>query len=209
MRTFFALATLAVLSCDSHPPAGTARVNVQEKDAVKEDFEKENAKWKFALGHWERRKSGDGWVLAKTGDHKTYNVALLEDQRYSDVDVRVRYRPVSGEVDASGGIIFRAQDAENYYVVRANALEDNFRLYKTVQGRRTQIAGTRVTTPPLGAWHTLRLVAKGDHIQAYSNDELLIDHHDDTFKEGWVGLWTKADSVTEFDDLAVTDVAGR
>ena len=90
-------------------------------------------------------------------------------------------------------------------------LEDNFRLYATVAGSREQIASTKVDAPELGKWHTLRVVAVGDHIQAYLNDHLLIDHRDSRFAFGRMGLWTKADAVTQFRDFTVTGfpVSGR
>ena len=116
----------------------------------------------------------------------------------------MRFRPVSGREDASGGIIFRAKDGQNYLLVRANALENNFRLYSIVNGKRSTIASARVTEPKLGVWHTIRVVTAGPKIQAYLNGAMLLDHQDKTFAEGWVGLWTKADSVTEFSDLEVT-----
>src|SRR5262245_21182677 len=139
MNRIAAVLALALASCDGRAPArDTAKLDVASPEAVTvmDDFERENPKWSFALGHWERRRASDGWVLAKTGEHQTYNVALLEDRRFADVDVRVRFRPISGAIDASGGIVLRAQDAQNYYIVRANALEGNFRLYATTKGDR-------------------------------------------------------------------------
>jgi hypothetical protein len=118
----------------------------------------------------------------------------------------VRFRPISGKEDASGGIILRAKDGRNYFLVRANALENNFRLYTIVNGKRSTIASARVTEPKLGEWHRIRVVAKGPRIQAYLDDALLLDHEDKTFTGGWLGLWTKADSVTEFADLEATGV---
>ena len=115
----------------------------------------------------------------------------------------VRFRPISGKEDASGGIIFRAKDGRNYFLVRANALENNFRLYTLVNGKRSTIASARVTEPSLGAWHSIRVVALGPKIQAYLNGTLLLDHSDKTFTDGWLSLWTKADSVTEFADLEI------
>src|SRR3989442_9836582 len=110
---------------------------------------------------------------------------------------------------ASGGIIFRASDGRNYLLVRANALENNFRLYTIVNGKRSTIASARVTEPRLGTWNTIRLVAKGPRIQAYLNDALLLDHEHKTFTSGWVGLWTKADSVTEFADLEISGTPAK
>jgi hypothetical protein len=162
-----------------------------------DDFEKDNPKWKFASGKWERR----GGVLAQTAETQPWAVAILEDRKFGDVDVSVKFRPLSGKEDASGGLLFRARDAKNYYLVRANALEDNFRLYTIAEGRRSQLASAKVDAPKLGEWHTIRVVAKGSKIQGWLDGKLQIDHEDKTFVEGYVGLWTKADSVTEFDDL--------
>src|SRR2546421_8316851 len=90
-----------------------------------------------------------------------------------------------------------------YYVIRANALEDNFNLYYYDRGSH-QITGARVKAPALGQWHKLRTTAEGDHIMGWLNDQLLIDHRDSRFASGQVGLWTKADSITAFDDLVVS-----
>ncbi len=196
-------------ACDSNAPsADTPRLSItaQDKVTIKEDFEKDNPKWRFASGSWERRKSG---VLAQTSKDNAFNVALLEETKFSDVDVTVRFKPISGSEDASGGLLFRAKDEKNHFLVRANALETNFRLYTVKDGKRGQIASTKVSAPALGNWHTIRVVAKGVKIQAYLDGKLLIDHEDKSFSEGWVGLWTKADSVTEFDDLEISGVAAK
>src|SRR6058998_4164453 len=180
-----------------------------EKITVKYDLGSENPKWKFMAGQWVRRASGGRQVLAQTVETQPWAVAVLEDQKFGDVDVTVRFRPISGKEDASGGIIFRAKDGRNYLLVRANALENNFRLYIIVNGKRSTIASARVTEPKLGEWNKIRVVAKGPKIQAYLDDSLLLDHEDKTFTGGWVGLWTKADSVTEFADLEVTGIPAR
>src|SRR2546427_3429570 len=180
-----------------------------EKTSMKDDLGKENPKWKFVAGKWTYRPSGGRQVLAQVVETQPWAVAILEDQKVGDVDVTVRFRPISGKEDASGGIIFRARDGRNYLLVRANALENNFRLYMIVNGKRSTIASARVTEPKLGEWHKIRVVAKGPKIQAYLDDSLLLDHEDKTFTGGWVGLWTKADSVTEFADLEVTGTPGK
>ena len=174
-----------------------------EKTSVKDDLGKENPKWRFVAGQWTHRPSGGRPVLAQVVETQPWAVAILEDRKFDDVDVAVRFRPISGKEDASGGIIIRAKDGRNYLLVRANALENNFRLYTVVNGKRSTIASATVAGPKLGAWHRIRVVAKGPKIQAWLNDSLLLDHEDKTFTGGWVGLWTKADSVTEFADLEV------
>jgi len=180
-----------------------------EKTTMKYDLGMEGGKWKFVAGQWVRRESAGRRVLAQTVETQPWAVAILEDQRLADVDVAVRFRPISGKEDASGGIIFRAKDGMNYLLVRANALENNFRLYTIVNGKRSTVASARVTEPKLGTWHRIRVVAAGPKIQAYLDDALLLDHQDKTFTEGWIGLWTKADSVTEFADLEVTGTVVR
>jgi len=176
---------------------------------MKDDLSKENPKWKFVAGKWTYRASDGRQVLAQVAETQPWAVALLEDQKFEDVDVTVRFRPVSGKEDASGGIILRAADGKNYLLVRANSLENNFRLYTMVNGRRSTIASARVTEPKLGQWHTIRVVAKGPKIQAYLDDALLLDHDEKNFTRGWVGLWTKADSVTEFADLEVAGTPAK
>jgi len=180
-----------------------------EKITMTYDLGAENPKWKFAAGQWVRRASGGRQVLAQTAATQPWAVAVLEDQKFEDVDVSVRFRPVSGKEDASGGIIFRAKDGRNYFLVRANALENNFRLYAIVNGKRSTIASARVEEPKLGTWHTIRVVATGPRLQAYLDNAPLLDHQDKTFTEGWVGLWTKADSVTEFADLEVSGTPAK
>ena len=180
-----------------------------EKITMTYDLGAENPKWKFAAGQWVRRASGGRQVLAQTAATQPWAVAVLEDQKFEDLDVSVRFRPVSGKEDASGGIIFRAKDGRNYFLVRANALENNFRLYAIVNGKRSTIASARVEEPKLGTWHTIRVVATGPRVQAYLDNAPLLDHQDKTFTEGWVGLWTKADSVTEFADLEVSGTPAK
>jgi hypothetical protein len=175
-----------------------------ETTTMKEDLGQENPKWKFVAGRWVRRASGGRQVLAQTAETQPWAVAILEDRKFDDIDVAVRFRPISGKEDASGGIIFRARDGRNYLLARANALENNFRLYTMIDGQRRVIASAKVTEPKLGEWHTIRVVAKGTKVQAYLDDVLRLDHDDRTFTGGYIGLWTKADSVTEFSDLEIT-----
>src|SRR5262245_20395510 len=143
----------------------TVALAAGETTTMKYDLGSENARWKFVTGQWVRRASGGRQVLAQTVETQPWAVALLEDRRFGDLDVSVRFRPISGKEDASGGIIFRAQDGRNYFLARANALENNFRLYTIVNGKRSTIASARVTEPALGTWHTLRVVATGPKIR--------------------------------------------
>jgi len=140
-------------------------------------------------------------VLVQRAVENQFNVVVAPGGPYTDVDVSVRFKPISGREDASGGIVFRFTDGR-YYVIRANALEDNFRLYYYDQ-KRYQLATAAVKPPALGQWHTLRVVAVANLIQAYLNSQLLLDHRDSRFRSGRVGLWTKSDSVTACDDLKI------
>ena len=206
MNIFLAVVMLLAVGsygASAAPEVQRIAITSPERVDMKDDLGKENPKWKFVAGKWTYRPSGGRQVLAQVAETQPWAIALLEDQKFDDLEATVRFRPVSGKEDASGGIIFRATDGRNYLLVRANALENNFRLYSMVNGRRSTIASARVTEPKLGDWHRIRVVAKGPKIQAYLNDALLLDHEDKTFTGGFIGLWTKADSVTEFTDLEV------
>jgi len=146
-------------------------------------------------------------VVAQTSTDKTdYRFPLLisDAGSFQDLDVSVKFKAVSGSIDRAGGLVFRLKDPNNYYIVRANALENNYRLYHVVNGRRSQFAGANLKVTS-GEWHELRVEAAGNKITCYYDGNKKIEATDDTFKDaGKVGLWTKADSVTYFDDLKVT-----
>lgn len=145
-------------------------------------------------------------VLAQTsteGPKPLFNLCVADGPRLADVDLTVAFKAVRGRIDQGGGLVWRYQDAKNYYVARGNPLEANLRVYRLVDGKRTQLKSSDIEVPAK-QWHKLRIVHKGDHIQCYLNGELEIDVKDDAIKEpGKVGLWTKADAVTSFDGLVV------
>jgi hypothetical protein len=172
---------------------------------VRFDFTRPFEGWETVTGKWAIEDvpgASQGKALVQHATNNAFNVSVAPGGPYTDVDVSVRFKPISGNEDASGGIVFRFSDGR-YYVIRANALEDNFNLYYYDRGRH-QITGSRVKAPALGQWHKLRITAEGDHIKGWLNDQLLIDHRDSRFTSGRVGLWTKADSITAFDDLVVS-----
>jgi hypothetical protein len=146
-------------------------------------------------------------VLAQTSTDKTdyrFPLAIADDGSFQNLEISVKFKAVAGEVDRAAGMVFRLRDANNYYIVRANALENNYRLYHVVSGRRVQFAGANVKVAS-SEWHELRVECVGNHIICYYDGEKKIDATDETFKEaGKIGLWTKADSVTYFDDLRVS-----
>jgi hypothetical protein len=143
-------------------------------------------------------------VVAETSGDRTndrFPLLILDGFEARDVQVSVAFKPVSGRVDQAAGIVVRLRDANNYYIARANALEGNVRLYKVVGGKRSQFAGKDVPIPS-GRWETLGLSVQGDRLEVRLNGEVLFEARDQTFKDaGKAGLWTKADSVTYFDDL--------
>jgi len=146
-------------------------------------------------------------VVAQTSTDKTdYRFPLLisDEGSFRDLDLSVRFKAVSGTIDRAAGLVFRLRDPNNYYIVRANALENNYRLYHVVNGRRSQFAGANLKVTS-GEWHELRVEAVGNRITCYYDGNKKIEGTDDTFKDaGKIGLWTKADSVTYFDDLKAT-----
>jgi len=148
-----------------------------------------------------------GSKVKQSATNSSYPLILLENKRVSSVDISVDFKPISGNIDASGGVVFRAVDSKNYYIVRANALENNFRLYTFKNGYRSQIATATVDRPALNKWHTIRVVADGNNIKAYLDGKLQIDHNDSTFTKGYIGLWTKEDSVTIFNNITLKDIS--
>jgi hypothetical protein len=156
-------------------------------------------------------------VLAQLSNDPTdgrFPLAILEKANFKDGELSVRTRAISGHVDQGAGLVWRYRDPNNYYLVRANALEDNVVLYKVERGRRSSIApkGTPRATygvkhkVPSQVWNTLRVTFQGPQFAVYFNGQKLFEVEDATFTEpGKAGLWTKADSVIHFDDFEVTE----
>jgi Domain of Unknown Function (DUF1080) len=140
-------------------------------------------------------------VLKQSGQ-ATFPICLRDDTSLKDGFVEVKFKPISGREDQAGGLLWRAKDANNYYIARANALEDNVTIYHTVNGRRTEKkrTNTKVTS---NEWHTLRVEFQANHFTVTLDGKKAIDWDDETFKDaGKIGVWTKADSVTLFDDFS-------
>jgi hypothetical protein len=142
-------------------------------------------------------------VLKQSGQG-TFPVCIKNDTSLKDGFVEVKFKPVAGKEDQAGGVIWRAKDSNNYYIARANALENNVTIYHTINGHRTEKKRTK-TTVATNQWHTLRVDFQGNHFTVTFDGKKAIEWDDDTFKEaGQVGVWTKADSVTLFDDFTYT-----
>ena len=209
-----ALTALGAYGLGSSPSARAAPPEIKMPDGVTEqkfDFEAKGIEsWTTIGGQWVVEDFPGAPIgkkaLLQRATKNEFNVIVAPPGPFTDMDVSVKFDPLSGKEDASGGIVFRFTDGK-YYVVRANAIEGNFRLYSYDRGRR-ELASASVKAPALGQWHTVRVVAVGDHVQAWLDGKLYLDHRDTRFKSGRVGLWTKADSITAFDDLSIRGVTG-
>ncbi len=139
-------------------------------------------------------------VLKQSGE-ATYPVCIKDSTNLKDGFVEIKFRPISVKENQAGGLIWRAKDANNYYVARANALEDNVTIYHTIQGRRTEKEPVSIKVAA-NQCHTLRVDFQNSYFTVTFDGKKAFDWDDDTFKDaGNVGVWTKADSVTLFDDF--------
>jgi len=142
-------------------------------------------------------------VLKQSGEvpGPSFPLCIKNDTSVKNGFVEVKFKPVSGKVDQAGGLIWRCQDADNYYIARANALEDNVTIYHAIKGKRVSFKNIDTPVAP-GVWHTLRVEFSGNKSTVIFDGKTVIEATDDSFKDaGKVGLWTKADSVTLFDDF--------
>jgi len=140
-------------------------------------------------------------VLRQSGQ-ATYPVCLKDDTSLKDGFVEVKFKPISGREDQAGGLVWRAKDSDNYYVARANALENNVTIYHTVNGRRTEKKRANLKVAG-NQWHTIRVEFEGAHFVVIADGHKTLEWDDQTFTQaGKVGVWTKADSVTLFDDFS-------
>lgn len=224
-----AVVIVFLLCCYSVLPTSHNVSASQAGDALVYDFERGDV-GKVAPGftagltggggpvRWELRETADApsgrKVVVQLSDDKTnrrYPILIRDDFSARDADVSVRFKTLSGKVDASGGIVWRYRDKGNYYVARANSLEGNVVAYKTEKGKRSNIGvkgkvyayGVKAQVPHR-QWNTLRVIAKGNLFEIHLNGRKVFEVEDDTFQgAGKVGLWTKADAMTEFDDLRV------
>lgn len=158
------------------------------------------------VGTWvvETEPNTKNHVLAQKSknDDDTFNIAFVDNTNFTDIDVSVRIKAVAGELDQGGGLIWRAGDAKNYYIARYNPVESNFRLYKVDAGVRTQFADATIKSDK--AWHTLRVTMTGPKMTCYFDGAPLLSAEDSTFTgPGKIGLWSKSDAQSLFDDLKV------
>jgi hypothetical protein len=141
-------------------------------------------------------------MMNKGAEH-AYKVVLAKDVTVSDLDLRVVFLAVGGKGDMGGGLMWRAADDRNYYLTRANPLEQNIRLYRVVKGVRKMIVNFDQTID-IKVWHRLRVKSQGCRIEVVFDEQRVFDLCDKTFMTGHIGLWTKSDAVTYFDDLRLS-----
>jgi hypothetical protein len=208
----FALpAMLAAAICPAQQPASGLKTFTFDADPVGSP----PAGFEFARtghgaeGKWVVRPDKDkpsNHVLVQEGADPTdyrFPLAVVKEGSYRDVALSVRARPVSGEVDQGFGMVWRYKDADNYYITRCNADEDNCTIYHTVKGSRRPFQNKPVKVAK-NTWHTIKLDAAGNHFVVWFDGTKVLDATDDTFRDaGRVGLWTKADSVIQFDDFTI------
>jgi hypothetical protein len=157
-------------------------------------------------GQWAVRAESDAPsqpnALCQTGIAE-YPALSLDSKPYADLTLVARFKPISGQTDRAAGLIFRVQDKDNYYILRANALENNVNFYIYRAGIRNTLKGGNSPVAS-GAWQELRVEVQGNQFRGFLNGQQVADVTDDACKTGGIGLWTKADSLTCFDSVEVT-----
>jgi hypothetical protein len=205
---FVALVSAATALCGAEGAYRTIRFGKDELGKLPAGWKAdrtgkgEGSVWQVVADDTAPSKSGR--VLAQTaaGPSPLFNLCVLQDSSFTDVEIEVAFKAVKGEIDQGGGIVWRYQDASNYYIARMNPLESNFRLYKVVNGKRMQLATHEDIALQAGTWHTIQIATEGERIECKLDGKQVFEAKDSTFaKPGQIGLWTKADAQTYFDDL--------
>jgi hypothetical protein len=167
--------------------------------------EGEGSVWKVVADDTAPSKGGYALAQAAEGPGSLFNLCVASDTDYKDVEVSVSFKAIKGKNDQGGGVVWRYQDAKNYYICRMNPLEDNFRVYKVVDGKRSKEFQNAEVKVPAGEWHKIKVTQSGEKIECFLDGKKLLDVKDDSIiKSGKVGLWTKADAQTYFDEFKVS-----
>lgn len=160
-------------------------------------------------GHWEVLNEKEGKVIGQTSSQSSgylFNLLILNQPDLKDLALSVKIKAIGGSEDQGGGLVWHYQDADNYYIARANPLESNFRLYKVINGNRKQLKSYSLPVTS-NTWHNISIIQKQNKIQCYFDGQLFIETQDSTIsKAGKVGFWTKADALTLFDDFEFTNL---
>lgn len=196
-------AAVAALSTQD-PPSRTWNFDAEKAGTLPPGFAAATGDWKVAPHATAPSPSHTLAQWAKN-ERPVFNVVLLKETAYQDLDLSVRMLSMDGQIDQGGGVVWRARDARNYYIARYNPLENNFRVYKVVEGQRTQLQSADI--PRSAGWHTIRVVMRGEAIECFYDGKKYLEARDTAFTaSGKIGLWTKADAQTLFDDLTVSPI---
>ncbi len=205
LRSLFAMVGVLLLATSLVAQGGKESWNFDTDipGTIAKDFTDEVGEWKVVA---DANAPSQPNVLAQLAKNSgsTFNVTLVSGTNYKDLEISVQMKAVAGKGDQGGGLVWRAKDAKNYYVVRYNPLEDNYRLYKVEKGRRSELKSADIKHTE--GWHTLRVTMKDDLIQCYYDGQKYLEAKDNTFSgAGKIGLWTKADAQSQFDDLTASE----
>lgn len=161
--------------------------------------------WSAETGKWETSDDSSNTTFKMAAnDGSAFNIAVVKNQYHQNVEVEARVKALLGDEDQGGGLIWRYINKNNYYIIRANPLENNIRLYKVVDGRRKQMESEDIKIQT-GEWFTIKVVSNGNQMDCYYNGQKVFSSSDETFPGGGsVGFWSKADAVSLFDDLKIT-----
>jgi hypothetical protein len=157
-------------------------------------------------GHWEVVENKDGKSVGQTssqGSGYLFNLLILKEPELADLALSVKIKAIGGKEDQGGGLVWRYQNSDNYYLARANPLENNFRVYKVIDGNRKQLKSYEL---PVSAniWHNITIIHRLNTIQCFYDSQLFLVTKDSSINNaGKIGLWTKADAQTLFNDLKV------
>lgn len=202
MRIWKRLATvLLMIGCAAHAGEGGKKTWTFEDDPAGSP----PRGFTPSVGEWTVVTTDQGKVLAQSAQNANpvFNIALVDGTGARDVDISVKLKALAGKLDQGGGLVWRARDARNYYIARFNHKEDNFRVYKVVDGKRSQ-PFRNADIKHHDGWTTVRVTMKGDHIECYLDGKKYLDIHDTTFPDaGKIGVWSKSDAQSQFDDLAL------
>ncbi len=165
-----------------------------------------NLTGKGKMCEWKIINDNNNNVLAQTSSEKQsyrFNLIVNKNINYKNLQISVKFKGINGKNDQGGGLVWRYIDQNNYYIARANPLENNFTLYKVVNGNRKELKSTDINIES-NKWYNIKVIMKENKIQCYFNEKLELETFDNTFSDaGKIGLWTKSDAVTYFDDLTI------
>ena len=221
-RGFVMATTFCVLACVLIPTAvgqntaGATRFAKSDLGRVPAGWtaaktgEGEGRVWRVAADQTAPSKTGFALAQTAEGPNRLFNLCVLDGSSFADGVGQVHVKAVAGKIDQGGGVVWRYQDANNYYVCRYNPLESNLRLYHVKGGKRTQLATKENLSVPPGSWFRVSVEQAGNAMVCSLNGSKQLEASDATFPTaGRVGVWSKADAQSRFDQFEYTPAAGK